>query len=84
MEDLKPKAEETNNNESARRGSRGEIGAHNMKGLWHSFQHKEGRKAKRMSMKTFAHQVAESGTDEEKIIALDWFKNKAEAKRHRR
>lgn len=86
MEDLKskPATEETKKNESPRRGARGEVGAHNMKGLWHSFQRKEGRKAKRVSMKTFAHQIAETGTDEEKVIALDWFKHKAELKRNKR
>ena len=86
MEDLKakPEQEETKKNESSRRGSRGEVGPHNMKGLWHSFQTKEGRKAKRISMKVWAHQMAENGTEEEKIIVLDWFKHKAEAKRNRR
>lgn len=73
-------------NESKRRGGRGEIGPHNIKGLYHSFQRSQGRKASRVSMKEFAHNLAEDekATEEEKGICLKWFKNKAEQKRSRR
>lgn len=70
--------------ERQQRNGRGEIGPPSMKSIFRSFRRRDGRKAKRISMKQFCHQLAETGTDEEKIIALDWFKNKAENKRHRR
>ena len=65
-------------NESEKRGPRGEVGPHNFKGLFHSFQRREGRKSRGVSLKTFAHQTAENGTDEEKVLALDWIKRKVE------
>jgi len=85
MEDIKSKKEvPAEESKSETRRHRGELGPHNLKGLYHSFRRKEGRKARHISLKSFAHTVAENGTDEEKTIALTWFKNKAEQKRHRR
>jgi len=57
-----------------------------MKGLYHSFQRSEGRKAKCVSLKAFANKLAEDekATEEEKSLALKWLKNKAEQKRNRR
>lgn len=66
-------------NADPHRGRRGEVGPHNIKGLFHSFQRREKRHSRGVSLKAFAHQTAENGTDEEKIVALDWLKNKAGA-----
>lgn len=66
-------------NADSHRGGKGEVGPHNIKGLFHSFQRREKRHSRGVSLKTFAHQTAEGGTDEEKIIALDWLKNKSGA-----
>lgn len=66
-------------NDSSRSKRRGVVGPHNMKGLFHSFQRREGRKSRGTSLKVFAHQIAESGNDEEREIALKWIANKAGA-----
>jgi hypothetical protein len=66
-------------NANPHRGGRGEVGPHNIKGLFHSFQRREGRKSRHVSLKTFAHQLAENGNDEERDIALKWIANKAGA-----
>lgn len=62
-----------------RNSSRGSVGEHNIKGLYHSFQRREGRKVRDLSLKDFAHQLAENGSDEEKLIALSWIANKTGA-----
>src|SRR5208282_6081270 len=71
--------EDKKENANPHRGGRGDVGPHNIKGLFHSFQRREKRHSRGVSLKAFAHQTAESGTDEEKIVALDWLKNKAGA-----
>lgn len=92
MEDLKetPKEEQTNPTKADKRDSRGEVGAHNAKGLFHSFKRREGRKAKHISMKAWASAMVEENnelgikaTEEEQAIVLQWFKSKAEHKRNR-
>lgn len=71
-------AKPTSKNESKHRGDRGEVGPHNMKGIYHSFKRREGRKARGVPLKSFAHLIAETGTEEEKEVALKWLKTKAE------
>lgn len=69
-------------NDTSRSKRRGIVGPHNMKGLFHSFQRREGRKSHKSrstSLKVFAHQLAETGNDEEREIALKWLANKAGA-----
>lgn len=74
-----PVKEAKKDNANPRRGGRGEVGPHNIKGLFHSFQRREGRKAREVSLKEFAHQLAENGNDEERAIALKWIANKSGA-----
>lgn len=92
MEDLieTPQEEQKNPTKSDARSSRGEVGPHNVKGLYHSFQRREGRKAKHIPLKKFAHSMVEENnelglkaTEEEQVVVLDWFKSKAEQKRNR-
>lgn len=61
------------------RAQRGDVGPHNIKGLYHSFIRHEGRKTPSLSLRAFAHSLAENGSDEEKEIALSWIANKAGA-----
>ena len=50
-----------------------------LKTLYHTFQQQEGRKARGIGLKAFAHQLAENGSDEEKEVALKWLANKSGA-----
>jgi hypothetical protein len=69
--------EPKNENSNPRRGGRGEVGPHNIKGLYHSFQRREGRKSRGITLQAFAHMIAENGNDEEKVVALTWISNKS-------
>lgn len=68
---------EVKSEHTVRRGGRGIVGPHNIKGMFHAFQRREARKANGVSLKDFAHQTAENGSDEEKQIALTWLANKS-------
>ena len=92
MEDLKPQPQEeqTNPTKPGRQNTGEKVPPHNVKALFHSFKRREGRKVKHISMKTWAHAMVEENnelglkpTEEEQVLVLQWFKDKAEHKRNR-